>query len=174
MIIKTNIPTISLNLDNSVNLTFKCGKSILPYIESIKTEEISLEIKPFYPKRSLTQNSYMWSLLNHLAEVLNNTAENIYKELIRDYGVKDYILVKNEAVDELNKRWSSKGIGWFTEVLRKGKVDGTTTIIVYYGSSSYNSKEMSRLVDAVIENCEENNIPTLTRDNFLKLRNEND
>ena len=170
----TEKPSVTLNLDDTVNITFKISKNALLEIDSLKTDKITLAVKEFRQKRSLSQNAYMWSLLNKLAEKLNDKAENIYKHFIKDYGVRDYVLIQDQAVEDLQNRWEKKGIGWFTEIMRKGKIDGTTTMIVYYGSSSYNSKEMSRVIDAVIESCEENEIPTLTRDDFMTLQNEND
>ena len=117
----------------------------------------------------------MWVLLNKLAEKLNDTAENIYKHFIRDYGVRDYILVQDKAVQELQNRWNKKGIGWFTEIMSKSsKVKDTTVVIVYYGSSSYDSKEMSRVIDAVVESCQENEISTMTITEIMSLQNEND
>ena len=167
-------PNVTYNLDNTVNITFKTHKNSVADIDLIKTDKLSLTIKEFRPKRSLSQNAYMWVLLNKLAEKLNDKAENIYRHFIEDYGVRDYILIQDQAVEELETRWNKKGIGWFTKVMRKGKIDGTTTVIVYYGSSSYNSKEMSRVIDAVIEECENNDIPTLNYDEFMSLHNEND
>lgn len=169
-----NKPSVTYNLDNTANVCFVINKNNLNAIDLIKTDKLTLVIKEYRLKRSLSQNAYMWVLLNKLAEKLNDKAENIYRHFIQDYGVRDYILVQDAAVEELQNRWEKKGIGWFSKVLRKGKVDGTTTIIVYYGSSSYNSKEMSRVIDAVIEECENNEIPTLTRDDFMSLHNEND
>lgn len=167
-------PSITYNLDNTVNITFKTHKSVVQDIDSMKTEQLTMTLKEYRKKRSLSQNAYMWVLLNKLAEKLNDKAENIYKHFIRDYGVRDYVLVQDKAVGELQNRWEKKGIGWFTEIMRKGKVEGTTTIIVYYGSSSYDSKEMSRVVDAVVEECENNEIPTLTVKEIMSLQNEND
>jgi len=172
--IKTEKPEISLTLDGKVNLTFTTQKSVLKDLETIKSNELSLTIKEWRAKRSLTQNAYMWCLINHLAEKLGDTAENIYKTFIRDYGVREYIAIQDKAVDDFIIRWNKKGLGWFTEFLRKSKVENTSTLVVYYGSSSYDSKEMSRVVDAVIQECEENEIPTLTRDEFTHLKNEND
>lgn len=43
----------------------------------------------------------------------------------------------------------------------KSKLDGYTNVIAWYGSSVYNSKEMSRLVDNIVEECKEHNIETL-------------
>ena len=169
-----NKPTVTYNLDNSANVTFSINKNNLVAIDSIKTDKLTLVIKEHRPKRSLSQNAYMWVLLNQLAEKLNDKAENIYRHFIEDYGVRDYILVQDRAVEELQTRWEKKGIGWFTQILRKGKIDGTTTVIVYYGSSSYNSKEMTRVVNAVIEECENNDIPTMTEKEVMALQNEND
>ena len=170
----TNKPSVTYNLDNTVNITFKTHKNVVSSVDLIKTEQLFITIKEYRQKRSLSQNAYMWVLLNKLASVLNDKVENIYRHFVEDYGVKDYILIQDDAVEEMQNRWEKKGIGWFTKVMRKGKIDGTTTMIVYYGSSSYNSKEMSKLIDAVIEECENNDIPTLSRIDFLSLHNEND
>ena len=167
-------PSVTFNKDNSANVTFKIYQNNLNAIDSIRTDKLLLVIKEYRQKRSLTQNAYMWVLLNKLADKLNDTAENIYRHFIEDYGVKDYILVQDQAVEELQNRWNKKGMGWFSKILRKGKVDGTTTMIVYYGSSSYNSKEMSRVIDAIVESCEENEIPTMTKTEIMCLHNEND
>jgi hypothetical protein len=35
-------------------------------------------------------------------------------------------------------------------------------IRAYYGSSTYNTKQMSRLIDAIVEDCKEMDIETLT------------
>lgn len=170
----TNKPSVTFNLDGTANITLKVAKKVVESVDNIKTEQLFITIKEYRQKRSLSQNAYMWVLLNKLAEKLNDTAENIYRQFIQDYGVKDYVLIQDQAIEELQNRWEKKGMGWFTKVMRKGKIDGTTTMILYYGSSSYNSKEMSRLVDAVIEECENQNIPTLTMKEFMSLQNEND
>ena len=172
--IKTEKPEISLTLDGKVNLTFTTQKSVLKDLETIKSNELSLTIKEWRTKRSLTQNAYMWVLINQLAEKIGDTADNLYRIFIRDYGVRDYIAIQDKAVDDFIVRWNKKGLGWFTEFLRKSKVENTSTLVVYYGSSSYDSKEMSRVVDAVVDECEQNDIPTMTKSDIMLLKNEND
>ena len=172
--IVVNKPVVTYNRDETANISFVINKNNLDAIDSIKTDKLLLVIKENRQKRSLSQNAYMWVLLNQLAEKLGDKAENIYRHFVEDYGVRDYLLVQDKAVEELQNRWEKKGMGWFVKVMRKGKVEGTTTVIVYYGSSSYNSKEMTRLIDAVIESCEENDIHTLTKREIMSLQNEND
>ena len=47
--------------------------------------------------------------------------------------------------------WNERGIAWFTEKVQE---NGNKTIInAYYGSSSYNSKQMSRLIDGLMQDC---------------------
>jgi len=167
----TNKPTITQNLDGTVNLSFICKKSVIEPINDLKTE-IVLEIKEYHQKRTLTQNAYCWKLLNMIAEKLGDTAENIYRQFVKDYGQKDYILIQDEAVETFVKTWGKHGIGWWAEVLRKGKVDNTTTLIVYYGSSSYDSKAMAKLIDPIIEEAEKLGIPTIL--DYKLLTNEND
>jgi len=172
--LKVNKPIVSLTLDNKVNLTFITQKSVLSDLEALTSDELALTIKEYHQKRTLTQNAYFWKLVNALAEKLGDKSESVYKTFIRDYGVRDVILLQNKVVDEFLTRWTKKGMGWFAEPLRKGKIDETTTMLVYYGSSTYNTKEMARLIDGVVQECEEQGIPTLTDDQFRKLKNEND
>lgn len=173
MEVKTNKPEISLTLDNKARLTFTVPKALITEIEELN-DDITLIVKNYHSKRTLTQNAYMWSMINKLAVKVNETCENVYKNFIRDYGVRDFLLVKDSSVKDFIERWNKKGIGWFCEEVRKGKVDGTTTLVVYYGSSSYDSKEMSRVMEAIIDECNEQSIPTILLDDFRSLKNEND
>jgi hypothetical protein len=55
--------------------------------------------------------------------------------------------------------WESKGIAWFTEKVEE--IGNKAIINAYYGSSSYNSKQMSRLIDNLVQDCKEIGIETL-------------
>lgn len=172
--LKTEKPTYTLNLDGSVNLTIKTKKSVIGDINNIKTDFVSVEIKEFHEKRTMSQNSYMWKLLNQLAEKYNESSEVVYRMFVKDYGVKDYICIQDKAVDQFIALWSKNGVGWFAEKFKKGKAVDTTTLVVYYGSSSYDTKQMVRLVQAVVDECEKVGIPTLAISEIKSLTNEND
>ena len=122
----------------------------------------------------MSQNSYLWVLLNELAIKLNSTKEEIYREFIKDYGICVPVPIKNDAVESFIDKWSKNGIGWFCQDLGESKLDGFTKLMAYYGSSTYNTKEMSRLIDAVVDACKDNGIETLTPDEIRLLQNEND
>lgn len=105
------------------------------------------------------QIGYAWVLLGELQEVLNIPKEDIYKDLIKNIGSYEVIPIKNEAVEKFRNAWSKNGLGWITETT-KSKLEGFTNVLAYYGSSVYDSKEMSRLIDLIIEECKQLGIET--------------
>mgnify|MGYP002523205312 CR=1 FL=1 len=126
------------------------------------------EIKEFKQKRSLDANGYMWVLLGQLQDKLNIPKEDIYRDLIKNIGSYEIVPIKNEAVEKFREAWSKNGLGWLTDTT-KSKLDGFTNVIAYYGSSSYNTKEMSRLIDLVVQECEQLDIETKTPEEIKSL-----
>jgi hypothetical protein len=134
-------------------------------------KELSVEIKPYKARRSLDANAYCWVLCQKLAEKIGGTKEDIYKEAIRKAGQFDYIAVTEKATDQFIKAWQSKGLGWYAEAL-ESKIDGCKKVMVYYGSSVYDSKEMAHLIDYIVEECKEQGIETMTPDELAILKQE--
>lgn len=166
-------PRIALSLDGQVELTFTAPKSVLRQIDGLNDKPLTVQVKEFRPKRSLSQNAYLWVLLDQLAQKLNRSKEYMYKLYIKDYGVFEILPIKNEAVETFKARWQ-KGLGWFCEDLGESKLNGFTKLIAYYGSSTYNSKEMTRLIDAIIADCQELGINTMPLADIMLLMNDND
>lgn len=105
------------------------------------------------------QIGYAWVLLGELQEVLNIPKEEIYKDLIKHIGSYEVVPIKNEAVEKFCSAWSKNGLGWITETT-KSKLEGFTNVLAYYGSSEYDSKEMSRLIDLIVQECKQLGIET--------------
>lgn len=171
---KANKPEFKFLVNGKVEITFTCDKSILRQFESLKDDiDLTVQVKEYRQKRSLSQNAYMWVLLDEIAKAVNRSKEDIYRELVKDYGVFEIIPLKDEAVKRFNHNWAKNGLGWFTDVLGKSKLKGYTNLIVYYGSSTYDTKEMTRLLDAVINECQELGINTMTLSEIMLLQNDN-
>ena len=134
-------------------------------------KELSVEIKPYRKKRSLDANAYCWVLCQKLSEKLNCTKEDIYKEAIRKAGQFDYVAVTETATEQFIKAWQSKGLGWYAEAL-ESKIDGCKKVMVYYGSSVYDSKEMAHLIDYIVSECKEQGIETLPPWEVERLKKE--
>lgn len=131
-----------------------------------------LEIKQHREKRSLDANNYLWALLNKLADVLHTTKEELYIQKIREIGMfKDFRLTEDEA-KTFRVAWEKLGTGWPTEQVDYDKDRERLVIRAYYGSSTYNTKNMSRLLDSVIEDCKEQGIETLPPDKLALMKEE--
>lgn len=156
---KTQKPKILLVLNERESLSS---------LEELKENKLSVEIKKYRNKRSLDANAYMWVLISKLEEKLNVSKDIIYKDAIRNIGVYEVIPVKNEAVDRFIEAWSKNGLGWVCETT-KSKLEGYTNILAYYGSSTYNTAEMSRLIDLIVQECKQLNIETMSQSELDSL-----
>jgi hypothetical protein len=137
-------------------------------LEELKEDKLSIEIKKYRNKRSLDANAYMWVLISKLEEKVNISKDEIYKDAIRNIGVYEVIPVKNEAVERFIEAWTKNGLGWVCETT-KSKLEGYTNVLAYYGSSTYDTAEMSRLIDLIVQECKQLNIETMSKEELDSL-----
>jgi hypothetical protein len=136
-----------------------------------KGHELAVEIKQYRERRSLDANAYCWVLCQKLAEKIGGTKEDIYKEAIRRAGQFDFVAVADKAADQFIKAWQGKGLGWYAEA-SESKIEGCKKIMVYYGSSVYDSREMAHLIDYIVSECRAQGIETLPPDELARMKNE--
>ena len=130
---------------------------------------VTVDVKKHHRKRSLNANAYAWVLIDKLAQKLGLRKEDVYRAAIRDIGgVSNIVTMPSTAVEAFRLGWSTNGIGWQTEVVGKD-TDGCATVIIYYGSSTYNTQQMSQLIDILIEECKEQGIETMTPEELERL-----
>lgn len=155
----TKKPEITLEINENTN-----------FEEIQDIEKLNIEIKKFRNKRSLDANAYCWVLIGKLAEKMNIPPVEIYKLAIRDIAVYEILPIKDEAVDKFMQAWNRNGIGWICEIIGKSKLDGYTNVKAHYGSSTYNTKQMSQLIDSLIEDCKMQEIPTDTPEQIARYK----
>ena len=143
----------------------------LSELEEIKDTKLNIELKQYKRKRSLDANAYCWVLINKIAERTDVPAKDIYKDAITYVGSYEVLPIKDEAVNKFIEAWTKRGIGWICQTT-KSKLNGYTNVLAYYGSSSYDTKEMSKLIDIIIEECKQWNIETLTPAELNRLKEE--
>ena len=117
--------------------------------DKLNGEVISIEMKKASRIRSKTANDFCWAMCTDIGNALCPpvTKEEIYRRAIRDVGEYEPLPIKAEAVETFQKRWASKGIGWFAEVVDDAKYPGYKKVFAYYGSSTYDTVSMSRLLE---------------------------
>lgn len=157
-----------------ITLTLKSNKQeVLSEIAELKEilskgKELSIEIKQYRHKRSLDANAYMWVLLSKMAAALNTTKDELYLLMLDRYGVFTHIVVKPNVVEKVKTEWRT------VRELGEIKVNGQTGIQLqcFFGSSTYDTKEMSVLIDGVVSECKELNIETMTPNELAALKSE--
>ena len=163
---KGNIKDMVRTFENEAIITITTNASNLSWEELKGLEDakngLKIDISKWREKRSLDSNAYAWVLLDKIAEKTRNTKENIYREIIKRVGVFEILPIKDVAVESFIKRWQSKGLGWVCDNLGSSpKLKGYTKIVAYYGTSTYDTKEMSRFIDEVVSEAHELGIQTL-------------
>ena len=158
---KTNKPTVTFEV-NELN-DFKL------MMDELNDKALSIEVKQYKAKRSLDANAYFFVLADKLAAKLGTSKEEVYRNAVRDIGgVSEIVCVKNEAVERLREGWSKNGIAWQTETF-PSKIDGCTNVILYYGSSTYTTDQMSRLIENIVQDCKAVGIETRTPNEIANL-----
>ena len=124
-------------------------------------KEYVVKIEKKRKKRSNSANAYAWALLDKLAEKTGISREAIYRDIIRNIGGNSYIItIPTHKAPNLILDWEHNGLGWVADTV-EAHLD-ETTIILYKGSSVYDTAQMHRLIDLIVQECEQNDIETLT------------
>ena len=150
-------------------------REIESVLESDKPVEITAE--RHYPKRSMDANAYCWVLLDKLAVALSDdrrtvSPEEVYQQIIPNVGGNSRILpIRDDAVEEWKRIWGGKGTGWTCEDMWPcSNLSGYHNVRCFYGSSVYDTKQMSRLIDLVVQECKEQGIETKTPEELARLK----
>ena len=128
---------------------------ILPLIFRLDKDTIyDVKINKHREKRSLNANAYLWKLVTEIGNILNKSKEEVYLQMLIDYGQSEMISI----LSEINVK------GYF----KYYKLAGTSILNgkefnhykIYKGSSEYNTKEMSILLEGAVQEAKNLGIKT--------------
>lgn len=129
------------------------------------------ELRRTRKKRSLDANAYMWALCGKIGEALNIPPEEVYKHSVSEGSAFYPMPIREDAVEHFARVWAEKGIAWFVVVIDDSrKLPGYKLVHAYYGSSVYDTKEMSHLIDRVVEDARALDIETLSERELSLLK----
>jgi len=127
--------------------------------------DISIDIKKWRNKRSLTANAYLWVLLDQMAKALNTSKDELYIQVLSRYGTFTHVLVPKKAVEAFKAN--------FRTCVERGErpLKGGVGIVLecYFGSSTYNSLEMAQLLNGVVSEAKELGIETEPQEEIDRL-----
>lgn len=151
-------------------VTFALNENAREMVDELKChEKLTVKVGKFKKKRSLDANAYCWVLIGKIAEKTNVPKNEVYREAIRGIGGNyEIVCVKEEAADSLRSGWERNGIGWCTDTMLS-KLDGCTNVMLYYGSSTYDTEQMSRLIENILQDCKALGIETKSQEEIDSL-----
>lgn len=131
-----------------------------------KGKQLTAEIKQHRRKRSLDANAYLWVLLGKIAGALRADKDEIYLLMLERYGVYTHIIAKPHVVEQVKLQWRT------VRELGEVTVNGQTGIQLqcYFGSSTYDTQQMTVLIDGVVSECQAMGIDTLPPDELKELK----
>lgn len=129
-----------------------------------------LEVREHRKKRSLDANAYAWVLIGNIADALRMPPTEIYRQAIQNVGGNyEVIPVKAEAAEHFKQIWEAKGLGWPCVDMGKSKIEGYRNLRAYYGSSTYDTRQMSQLIDNLVQDCRALDIEVKSQEEIASL-----
>ena len=151
--------TISLKGEQIITFALQRGQDARDLFDNLNDKELEVIVDKFFPKRSLQANRYCWKLIGEIAYITGKSTYDVYLDMLCDYGQSDIIEVSNKV--DVSK--------YFKHYRELEKCDNKTTYIVIEGSSQYNSAEMHRLIDGIVQEAKNLGIQTETPEEIAKM-----
>ena len=132
------------------------------------------EIKLHRERRSLDANAYFWELAGKLAAKLRISPDEVYRQYIPDVA-DNYVIqpVREDMIERWDKIWCNGHLGRMTDDLGPcRRTPGYHNIRCYLGSSDYDSCQMSRLIDLIVDDCKAQGIETKTPEEIAQMEAE--
>ena len=162
--------SISRNwLSGKWEITFTTEENITGYIDKIKDKLLRITVKQYREKRSLDSNAYAWVLMQKIAEAVQSDKWSVYLEMLAKYSrAFTHVIVRPDVVPRFEAEWRTvRNLGEIT-------VNGQTGIQLqlYFGSSTFDTKEMSVFIDGLVEECRQLEIETLPPNEIERMKRE--
>ena len=137
-----------------LSVTFQIESEPLEELNELsKIDKLDITAKKHRKKRSLDANAMLWACLSDIAKAMTPPADkwDVYLLMLKRYGKYTYICVKPSVVDAVKAQWRE------CEVLGNVNINGqdATQMLCYFGSSTYNTKEFSILLEGVVSEMKE-------------------
>ena len=166
---KCRIIDLAILVGGKQRLTLELEGDFRSQFDELHDQDCDVALKKFRYKRSLDANSYAWLLIDKIARAKRLPKKEVYRNAIKEIGgVSDTISIRRQALKRLQAEWNSRGTGWQVEEIGS-PIPGWTTVILYYGSSVYDSRQMSDLIDSLVQDAKALGIETKSPEEISSL-----
>lgn len=138
-------------------------------------KSLTIEVRENRAKRSLDANAYCWVLCGKISSHrdIYLSKDGVYQQAIKDYGVTATMPVRDDLLEDVLRWHDSGGLGNAHRIIGKCRnFEGYTNVCFYYGSSGYDSKQMSRFIDGIVADAKDLGIETLSPREIERMKGE--
>lgn len=170
---KAKIKQISYGINGGYSVMFDITETTLEDLKRLEPEFLSIELKKYRKQRSRDANSYFHVLVGEMAAVLNVSRQQIKNEMIGRYG-------QPEIIDDKNVYFTTQLEPEYTQELNEPHLvlthvecerdEISYSYMVMRGSHTYNTKEMSILIDGTVQEAKDLGIETLTPNELERMK----
>lgn len=151
------------------DITFELDEGNISEIDKLIGKKLRVIAKIFRQKRSLDSNAYAWHLMQEIAESIGSTKDAVYIDMLQKYSrAFTHMIVHPEVIPRLAEDY--RVVIDLGEVLVNGKIGHQ--IQLYFGSSKFDTKEMSVFLDGIISECRDLGIDVIPQSDIDKLNAE--
>lgn len=164
------IQNITKDLYNGkLNITFQIDSYSVDEINEFNqtSDVLDIVVKKHRQKRSLDANAYCWVLCSKIAEKVHSSKDEVYEEMLQKYGYfyqdeEGYISITVKAEVDM-----SKIAGHWKFLKTNGKF---TSYLMIKGSSEYDTRQMARFIDCIVEEAKILGIETMTPTELERMK----
>lgn len=135
-------------------------------------EKLVVEMKKYREPRSKDANAYFHVLVGKIADVLGTSKTRTKNILIGRYGQIDFLdgqPIHIETEIPVEKMLEQESVHCVLSSVKVEMGKGIYSYIVYRGSHTYDSKEMSILIDGTVQEAKELGIETMPPDELERM-----
>lgn len=155
---------------NNITVTMSLAEVSVQELQGIKDcDKLAISLKKWRPKRSLDANAYAWVLISKIAEVLCTSKEEVYELLLQRYGVI-YQDEKGPITITVAKRVDMSTVPGHWKKYKEN--DKFVSYLMIKGTSEYDSAEMAKFIDCIVDEAKHMEIETLPPNELERLKQE--
>lgn len=162
---KGQIVDFSLSLNRKQRLTIELDADFRNQYDKLHDKPVEVTVKKFSESRTVKANAYLWALITEIGNVLRENKEDIYLDMLKQYGQGGAVSVELRFSDDFERTY--KYFEYLGESQLKGKKFKHYRFWV--GSSEYNREEFSILLDGVVREAQNLGIETKTKEEIESL-----
>ena len=121
--------------------------------DKLKDVEVNVEIKKWFPGRSLKANNYAWILIQELSVKTGMTPVETYRWYIREHGCKTtYACVEEKDMESEIRAFLDGHLGRLVDI-KDSKLPGCVILVKRWGTSDYDTQQMTTFLNSIVEDC---------------------